>query len=57
MEKIQKAEAERKKKEEDMRQLQLQAVTPGQKRASDGTSEQLEKRVSLDTSKRHRSAS
>ena len=34
-----------------MRLLQLQAVTPSQKRASDGTSEQLEKRVSLDSSK------
>ena len=35
-----------------MRLLQLQANNPGQKRASDGTSEQLVKRVTLITSQK-----
>ena len=47
LEKIQKAEVERKRKEDEMRQLQLQAVNPPPKRSSDEPSEQLAKRVRL----------
>ena len=47
LEKIQKAEAARQRKEDEMRQLQLQAVNPAQKRTSDEPSDQLAKRVSV----------
>ena len=43
LEKIQKAEVEWKRKEDEMRQLQLQAVNPAPKRSSDEPSEQLAK--------------
>ena len=36
-----------------MRLLQLQAATHGQKRVNDGTSEQLEKRVTLNASRKN----